>query len=102
MSRRAAKLLGVPESTLRRQLDKTRADRAAGLGARPGVWQSMSAAIDRVIACAPAADEDLLDRARLLLLDIVCEHTLQDCTRGAALMGVTVPTYKRWREAHAA
>ena len=102
VSRRAAKLIGVPESTLRRQLDKARADQAAGLATRTPIWQTMVPVIEQIIGRATVGGQDLLEHSRLLLLSIVCQFTREDCARGAALMGVTVPTYKRWREAQAA
>ena len=102
VSRRAARLIGVPESTLRRQLDKARTDRDAGRAPRAVHWQAMQPCIDSIIRDAADADEDLLERARLMLLDIVQANARLGAACGAALMGVTVPTFKRWREVHAA
>ena len=43
--------------------------------------------------------EDLIDEARQVLLSDVREQVPDKVSVGAALMGVTPPTYKRWLQA---
>ncbi|MEL7448802.1 MAG: sigma 54-interacting transcriptional regulator [Pseudomonadota bacterium] len=100
--RRAAKLVGVPDSTFRRQLDKATADAVDGVQNRPAHWQPVKPLIRRVIEHASTAhgdQENLLDRARDALLDCVHVEIDSQTSAGAALMGVTPPTYKRWLHA---
>jgi diguanylate cyclase (GGDEF)-like protein len=103
IARQAAKLVGLAESTYRRQLDKLRADLDAGIVNRTPSWEDVEPVVAALIEAA-AADPgaDILDRARLVLLDIVQREVHGRTSVGAALMGVTPPTYKRWLEARAA
>ncbi len=103
VARRAARLVGVPESTFRRQLDKARMEAEAGLASRTEAWQRVSPLLRELVQCAASAKgSDLLDGARLILLRIVRERVTDRNSAGASLMGVTPPTYKRWLQDQAA
>ena len=97
VARRAARRMGVAESTFRRQLGKAMDDHALGLGARTPEWQGVQAHIASIVADLPEdGGADVLERARLLLLGIVRAASVPTPASAAALMGVTLPTYKRW------
>ncbi len=105
VSRRAARLVGVPESTFRRHFEKATAELQAGLNNRTENWGRVQPLIDKLVSMAKEragdeqSDTDLLDEARLVLLDDVQARLPQKISVGAALMGVTSPTYKRWLRA---
>ncbi len=105
VSRRAARLVGVPESTFRRHFEKATAELQAGLNNRTENWGRVQPLIDKLVSMAreqagdEQADMDLLDEARLVLLDDVQTRLPEKISVGAALMGVTSPTYKRWLRA---
>lgn len=99
VARRAAQLVGVPESTFRRQLDKAQASGNGGGVYRDPAWASVTPVLKRIVDANGASNEDVLDRARLVLLGVVGEHQGERPTVGAALMGVTPPTFKRWMQA---
>ena len=104
VARRAAMLLGVPESTFRRQLNKVKTEFDQGLGVRTDHWHETASLIDELIRLAqvePGADPGLLERARRSLLTGVLHEVPGKPSVGAALMGVTTPTYRKWCEAHA-
>ena len=100
VARRAAHLVGVPESTFRRHLEKATGGAMNGASFRGPGWVAMGPLIDLVLDCSgqqPA--NDLLEHARCLLLDRVTQVTAGRPGVGAALMAVTPPTYKRWLQA---
>jgi hypothetical protein len=97
VSGRARALLGIPETTFRRKLTKATSQERAGLLTRTPPWNEVSPAIAAVVRSSDEAREDVLDRARSVLLHEVTAH-VDDPVRGACLMGVTVRTYRRWAE----
>ena len=54
ITRRAADLTGLPESTFRRQLQKTEAEQQMGLSARIDGWHNVRPLVKRVVAGASA------------------------------------------------
>ncbi len=101
--RRAARFAGVPESTFRRQLDKARVEADSGLAARTEAWSRMKSFLsDMVSQTAEEDGNELLEEARKTLLDIVVDRVESKNTVGAALMGVSPPTFKRWTQDRAA
>ncbi len=105
VARRAAQLVGVPESTFRRQLQKVTAGKMTGTNYRPENWATMRPKIRRIVEHtyeAKTAQGNLLERARDALLDCVQSKTAVRPAAGACLMGVTPPTYKRWLKAREA
>jgi diguanylate cyclase (GGDEF)-like protein len=97
VSGRARALLGIPETTFRRKLTKATSQERAGLLTRTHPWNEVGPAIAAVVRSSDEAREDVLDRARSVLLHEVTAH-VDDPVRGARLMGVTVRTYRRWAE----
>jgi diguanylate cyclase (GGDEF)-like protein len=93
---RAAELLGIPEATFRRKLRKATDRRESGLGQRSGPWNAVSRLLPEVLRAAPSDEEDQLKRARGTLLMNVIRLIPDSRARGAALMGVTEPTFRRW------
>jgi len=103
VARRAARMVGVPESTFRRQLDKARAEADAGLAARTDAWARMSDVLAQLVTVVEEDyDGKLLEEARMALLETVIDRKECASSVGAALMGVTPPTFKRWTADRAA
>lgn len=98
VGRRAARLAGMPESTFRRQLDKARGEAESGLAVRTEAWSAMPPLLARFVADAGMDGVAILDHARSVLLDVVTRTVGDRTAVGAALMGVTPPTYRRWLE----
>jgi hypothetical protein len=92
---RAAAALGLPETTYARRLQ--RAQRDSRIGTRPAWWQAVHAAVDQVVrmACASPSGRNLLDHAESLLIEQIDRRCRDDARSGAALLGTSVPTYRR-------
>jgi hypothetical protein len=97
VSGRARALLGVPETTFRRKLSKATSQERAGLRTRRPPWNEMARSIAALVRSSEEARQDVLDTARTVLLYEVISR-IDDPVRGAALMGVTVRTYRRWAQ----
>jgi len=97
VSGRARALLGIPETTFRRKLSKATSQERAGLLTRRPPWNEVGPSIAALVRSSEEAREDVLDTARSVLLHEVISH-IDDPVRGAALMGVTVRTYRRWTQ----
>jgi transcriptional regulator with GAF, ATPase, and Fis domain len=97
VSGRARALLGVPETTFRRKLSKAMSQERAGLLTRRPPWSEVGPSLAALVRSSQEAREDVLETARSLLLREVTS-LVQDPVRGAALMGVTLRTYRRWIE----
>ncbi|MCB1645817.1 MAG: sigma 54-interacting transcriptional regulator [Pseudomonadales bacterium] len=102
VTRRGATVLGMAESTFRRQVAKSLRSRELEHGKRPEGWEaveSVSAEIVREQAKVRLpAQQNLVVRTRDILLAVVDELVGSQYARGAALMDVTTPTYKSWLE----
>jgi DNA-binding NtrC family response regulator len=94
VSRRAADLLGIPETTYRRQRRNATRSRAAGLSARPPTWHAVASALDDFIR-AGRGESDVCDRAAVCLLSVVEAAVGGDTQTVAAFLGVTEPTVLR-------
>ena len=94
VSRRAADLLGIPETTYRRQRRNATRTRAAGLSARPPTWHAVASALDDFIR-AGRGESDVCDRAAVCLLSVVEAAVGGDTQTVAAFLGVTEPTVLR-------
>jgi hypothetical protein len=97
VSGRARALLGIPETTFRRKLCKATSQERAGLLTRRPPWNEVGPSIDALVRVAEDGRQDVLDTARSVLLQEVTSH-IDDPVRGAALMGVTLRTYRRWTQ----
>jgi DNA-binding NtrC family response regulator len=92
-SRRAASLLGLPESTYRRQLRAAADRRASGSAQRSPSWPAVAAVLEDFIK-SRRGDTDVCQWAEACLLAEV-EKTVSDARKAAALLGVTEPTLLR-------
>ena len=97
IARQGARIAGVPESTFRRQLEKAKSEAESGLAVRTDSWARARGLLERLASTGlSGGDGDLMDEARKVLLEVVAEQVDGKNTVGAALMGVTPPTFKRW------
>jgi DNA-binding NtrC family response regulator len=93
---RGADILGIPEATFRRKLHKAQENDYNGLAGRSQAWTAVDPLLSELVGPARPAGEDLLKRARTLLLAEVLGSIADNKAAGAALMGVTGPTFRRW------
>lgn len=102
--RSAARLLGMPETTLRRQLGKAKNNANNPFQSTSARWLASLPALTSVlhtILTEPSNSESsIAERCQVVLLEEVAQVTTGDVRSGAAIMGVTPPTYTRWLERH--
>ncbi|MBD3868136.1 MAG: sigma 54-interacting transcriptional regulator [Acidobacteria bacterium] len=91
-----AVLLGIPETTFRRKLRAASGNMAAGLAIRPPAWEEVRDRIISLLETGNPGQEDVLDLARLCILDELSGKIPGDNRTGAAFMGVTETTFKKW------
>ena len=98
VARQASGVLGMAETTFRRQLEKiTRGAHAFEMPRSPS-WAPAKLAIRRLVRSLGATrDDNLVIKARTLLLSEVITRIPADDGLGSVLMGVTKPTYRRWK-----
>jgi diguanylate cyclase (GGDEF)-like protein len=94
VSRRGAELLGLPETTYRRQLQAASRHRAAGLAVRSPRWPAVAATLEDFIR-SRRPSTDVCQWAETCLLEEIEEAAPGDARAAAALLGVTEPTL--WR-----
>ncbi len=92
-ARQAAGILRQPETSVRRRIVKANDQRLAGLAIRSPGWPRVVAALERIVAGSDTAGS--CERSEDLLLGLIDERVPNAKTRGAALLGVTPPTYGR-------
>ncbi len=96
VARRAASMLGVPESTFGRRLRKAEAHEASGLATRTPSWREVRSILTRLVGIGDIGSSGpLLERAQRLLLEEIVGQVASDVETGSALLGVTPPTYRR-------
>ncbi len=99
VTRSAARILDLPETTLRRQVAKARTNAANPLYVTSRTWQQDLGYFQELLRDLFEAhtdeDDGLHQRLEALLLDEVAAHAGEDGKLGAALMGITPPTYAR-------
>ncbi len=106
VSKHAAGLIGLPESTYRRQLDRVRQAEQCGMRVTHPLFEPLPQLLRALLAQSvaernedPAATPDdegsLIDAVRARLLRLVSQALPDQCGYAAALMGVTPPTYRR-------
>jgi hypothetical protein len=93
----AAALLGIPETTFRRRMHKSRTEAEIGLSSRPPEWDAARSCIRNVVRSTHGSGQDLLKRARSVALQEIVRQIPEDAKLGSILMGVTEPTFRRWR-----
>jgi diguanylate cyclase (GGDEF)-like protein len=94
VSRRGAELLGLPETTYRRQLQTASRHRSAGLAVRTTRWPAVAATLEDFIRTR-RPNTDVCQWAETCLLEEIESATPDDARAAAALLGVTEPTL--WR-----
>ena len=99
VSRRAADLLGIPDTTYRRQLQAAAARRVAGLAVRSPRWGAVTRVLEDFIRARPAGT-DACEWAEACLL-AETDDAAPDARTAAALHGVTEPTLLRRKAAYA-
>jgi diguanylate cyclase (GGDEF)-like protein len=95
VARRAAKIVGLPETTFRRRLLKASEERQAGLAARTEAWEQARRVLAELVQSAGEDGSDLLERTESILLREIVQRFPKGDRTGSALLGVTVPTYRR-------
>ena len=95
IARRGAQVLGIPETTYRRRLQKTAGRDAAGLLPRPITWDEVRRLLAALVRSPQEQGENLLERTQRVLLDEIVARVPDDTRTSAALLGVTPPTLKR-------
>jgi diguanylate cyclase (GGDEF)-like protein len=94
---RGAEILGIPETTFRRRLRKATGKELSGQAVRPDGWEGVKKRVERLIDELDRSEEDLIEQARARIIGLLDRHLDGNVKLGAALMGVTEPTYRRWR-----
>jgi diguanylate cyclase (GGDEF)-like protein len=94
VSRRGAELLGLPDTTYRRQLQSAASHRAAGLSVRSPGWPAVVSVLEDFIR-ARGAGTDACQWAEACLLAESESAAPGDVQAAAALLGVTEPTLLR-------
>jgi DNA-binding NtrC family response regulator len=92
---RAAALLGMPETTFRRQLEGSAGRVKAGWSPRPADWQAVRAVLARLVRLGEAIGGSLPKQAQQVLLEEVLARLPHEPGKAAALLGVTLPTFRR-------
>ncbi len=95
VSRSAAERAGLPESTFRRRLRKA-LERTSWSEPPPG-WQPVREIFQDLAAEAEPHGE-LVGAAESILLEEILDRIPRATSKGAALLGVTAPTFRRRRE----
>jgi diguanylate cyclase (GGDEF)-like protein len=94
ISRRGAELLGLPETTYRRQLQGATRDAAAGLAVRSPRWPAVASVLEDLIS-GRRRETDVCRWAEACLLSEIESAVPGDAPTAAALLGVTEPTLRR-------
>jgi diguanylate cyclase (GGDEF)-like protein len=93
---RAARLLGIPETTCRRRLRKAKPWAGAEPPERPTPWATVRPVLRDLLRSQGDSGQDLHGLTRDALLQEVAARLPLQQQRGAALMAVSAPTYRRW------
>ena len=100
VARQASALLGMAETTFRRQIDKAKQESLLGQSMRTPDWSALKPVLQRFIAAASEVPgQNLVDQASQLLLEEVVAQVPNNNNFGSALLGVTKPTYQRRKAA---
>ncbi|HVO09900.1 MAG TPA: sigma 54-interacting transcriptional regulator [Vicinamibacteria bacterium] len=90
--RKAAELLGLPETTYRRQLRSARQRRHAGLAVRTATWPTVAGLLEDLVRARPASSADVCSWAEACLLSEIDSALPGNVRVAAALVGVTEAT----------
>ena len=98
VGRRAAAVLGMAETTFRRHLEKAKRATGPRTAPRHPVWAPAVPVLERLARAHDLGrDENILKATRGLLLAEISARLPHNDRLGSALLGVTVPTYRRWK-----
>ena len=95
-ARRGAELLGLADTTYRRQLRSAVARRTSGISHRSATWNGVASLLEDCIRARPR-DTDVCQWAEARLLSEIESAVPGDARKAAALLGVTEPTLLRRR-----
>jgi DNA-binding NtrC family response regulator len=95
VARRAARRLGLAETTFRRRLNQATELERAGLAPRPEGWTPVQEALTTLLYSPNRKGQPLMRLAESTLLHEIQALLPDDEVMGAALLGVTLPTYRR-------
>jgi DNA-binding protein Fis len=91
-----ADMLGLPDTTYRRQLRTASQRRAAGVSGRSATWDAVTSVLEDFIRARPG-DVDVCQWAEAGLLSEIDIAVGGNVRRAAELLGVTEPTLLRRR-----
>ena len=97
---RAARLLGMADTTYRRQRERVTEQTAAGMVTRTDGWSAVAAVLERLVEEPPTAP--LPEHVQNILLSAIATHLADAPREGAAVLGVSMPTYRQRMASHAA
>jgi len=98
VTRRAAKLLGVPESTYRRRLGEiNQGNKDVG---RKETWESREAVLQKLVHANDEAEQNLLDGWKQSLLSEILDRLGSKTKIAASMMNTTEQTLRKWRKEH--
>jgi len=97
VARRASSRLGLPETTFRRQLEKLKQAKQAGVLSRTDDWRNIQPLLAELVShLQDSTAQNIIEQVRMILLQEIVSQIPRDKTLGSTLMGVTLPTYHRW------
>lgn len=95
VTRRAAKLLGVPESTYRRRLSQIN---RSGDSVRQALWNERQSILQKLVRANLESPENLLEGWKQALLAEVLDRCGKSAKAAAAMMNTTEQTLRKWRD----
>jgi DNA-binding NtrC family response regulator len=95
VARKAAAIVGMPESTFRRRLRQALDQEQSGLATRSESWPEVREVLNRLAVLAKEGEEGLLHRTQSVLLQEILERFSGDVRSGSQLLGVSPPTFRR-------
>ena len=98
VGRRAAALLGIAETSYRRQLPAAQGMAPQPAAAWAALWEEVAEATEALLDRARPGGGDVTAACESVLLDQLRELGLSDAASGAALLGVSRPTFRRRME----
>jgi hydrogenase-4 transcriptional activator len=91
ISRQAASLLSIPESTFRRKLQKAENKKQAGLAPRPKNWSELTYLLTQLIKL----DIDMIKKSQIQLLSQIKLRIPDNVSLTAQLMAISEPTLRK-------
>jgi hypothetical protein len=85
----------MPVTTFRRRLASSQAQVGAGWAPRPGAWPVVRARLADVLRSGQPGGRNVLKDVLQVLHEEVSAQAPSDPRVGAALLGVTLPTFRR-------